>query len=81
MIEDTSAWRTALDRTSGIKVKDDATLLKKSIKRQDRKKKLSKKNWEQRTEKEENRKNVSILGINLNSINTKSGSINLQWIG
>lgn len=57
-IEDNSAWRTALDRSSGVTVKDDVTLLKKSIKKQERRKKISKKNWEQRTEKEENRKTV-----------------------
>ena len=55
-IEESTAWKTALDRASGVKVKDNATLLKKSIKKLERKKKVSKKNWEQRQEQEENRK-------------------------
>ena len=52
-IEESTAWKTALDRSSGVKVKDDASLLKKSIKKIERKKKVSKKKWEQRLEHEE----------------------------
>jgi hypothetical protein len=55
-IEESTAWKTALDRSSGVKVKDDASLLKKSIKKIERKKKVSKKKWEQRLEHEEKRK-------------------------
>ena len=47
-IEEGTAWKTALDRSSGVKVKDDPTLLKRSIKKQERKKKLTKQKWESR---------------------------------
>jgi len=47
-IEESTAWKTALDRSTGVKVKDDPSLLKRSIKKMERKKKLSKKKWEDR---------------------------------
>ena len=57
-IEESTAWKTALDRSSGVKVKDDAGLLKKSIKKLDRKKMVSKKRWEDRVEHEDKRKEM-----------------------
>ena len=47
-IEESTAWKTALDRSTGVKVKDDPSLLKRSIKKMEQKKKLSKKKWEDR---------------------------------
>ncbi|XP_038208889.1 surfeit locus protein 6 homolog [Zerene cesonia] len=42
------AWKNILQKAEGQKVKDDPILLKKSIKRQEQKKKASKKQWENR---------------------------------
>ena len=47
-----------MERTEGVKVKDDEGLLKKSIKRLDQKKKSSKRKWDARVEGEENRKKM-----------------------
>ena len=47
-----------MERTEGIKVKDDEGLLKKTIKRIDQKKKSSKKKWEARVDAEDNRKKM-----------------------
>ena len=55
-LEENAAWKSVMERTEGVKVKDDETLLKKTIKRIDKKKKGSKKKWEARVEGEENRK-------------------------
>ena len=55
-IEEKSAWKSAMDKAEGVKVKDDESLLKKTIKRMDQKKKSSKKKWESRVEGEEKRK-------------------------
>merc|ERR1712150_143922 len=43
-LEETSAWTKALDKAEGVKVKDDESLLKKSIKKQEQRKKSSAKN-------------------------------------
>lgn len=55
-IEDKSAWKSALDKAEGVKVKDDEGLLKKSIKKMEQKKNRSKKKWEARVEAEDSRK-------------------------
>ncbi len=55
-IEETTAWKNALDKTEGVKVKDDVTLLKKSIKKQEQRKKSSKKKWDERVSGVEKRK-------------------------
>lgn len=47
-IETSNKWKTVLDKASGIKVKDDVELIKKSIKRIDKKKQKSKKEWADR---------------------------------
>lgn len=47
-ITDNTAWKSALDKAEGVKVKDDETLLKKSIKKHEQKKKSSKKKWDER---------------------------------
>lgn len=47
-IKEKSAWKNALAKASGEKVKDDPVLLKKSLKKQEQKQKSSKKKWEQR---------------------------------
>lgn len=57
-LEKESTWSKALDKTEGVKVKDDVGLLKKSIKRKEQKKKSSVKKWDARKESEESRKNA-----------------------
>ncbi|XP_059093526.1 surfeit locus protein 6 homolog [Tigriopus californicus] len=47
-ITDHTAWKSALDKAEGVKVKDDETLLKKTIKKHEQKKKSSKKKWDDR---------------------------------
>ena len=44
-MQETSTWSKALDKTEGAKVKDDVELLKKSIKKQEQRKKSSAKKW------------------------------------
>ena len=51
-MEESSAWTKALDKTEGVKVKDDVGLLKKSIKKMEQKKKSSSKKWVERKEGE-----------------------------
>jgi len=51
-----TAWKAALDKAEGVKVKDDAGLLKKSIKRLDQRKKSTKKKWAAREESVDKRK-------------------------
>ncbi|KFM73655.1 Surfeit locus protein 6-like protein, partial [Stegodyphus mimosarum] len=46
-------WKKAIQRTEGMKVKDDPSLLKKSIKKEMKKKKKSSKAWKERTEQVE----------------------------
>ena len=48
---DKYAWEAALSRASGEKVLDDPKLLNKSIKREERAKKKSRAQWEERTQK------------------------------
>ncbi|XP_022900528.1 surfeit locus protein 6 homolog [Onthophagus taurus] len=47
-IREKTAWKNALAKAEGIKVKDDPVLLKKSIKKNEQKKKSSQKKWEAR---------------------------------
>jgi len=47
------AWNNALQKAEGVKVKDDPELLKKTIKKQEKLKKKSSKEWADRTEKNE----------------------------
>ena len=46
-------WQSALQKAEGVKVKDDADLLKKSLKRQEKLKQRSSKKWEERQERTE----------------------------
>ncbi|KAM3966817.1 uncharacterized protein ACR2FA_012355 [Aphomia sociella] len=50
------AWKNVLEKAEGQKVKDDPTLLKKSIKRMEQKKKHSKKQWDNRIKNVEQKK-------------------------
>ena len=50
-VADKYAWEAALSRASGEKVLDDPKLLNKSIKREERAKKKSRAQWEERTQK------------------------------
>ena len=52
-METNDKWRTALDKASGIKVKDDIDLLKRSIKRVEKKKDKTRKEWSERVQKVE----------------------------
>ncbi|KAJ8967997.1 hypothetical protein NQ314_002531 [Rhamnusium bicolor] len=47
-IKEKAAWRNALAKVKGQKVKDDPTLLKKSMRKQEQKQRSSKKKWENR---------------------------------
>lgn len=55
-LETASKWKTAIEKASGIKVKDDISTLKKSVKRMEKKKEKSKKNWEERSKIVEEKK-------------------------
>ena len=55
-METNEKWRTALDKASGIKVKDDIDLLKRSIKRVEKKKEKTRKEWSERVQKVEHSK-------------------------
>lgn len=49
-IKEKSAWKNALAKAEGCKIKDDPDLLKKSIRKQNQKRNVSKKKWEARKE-------------------------------
>ncbi|XP_029037192.1 surfeit locus protein 6 homolog [Osmia bicornis bicornis] len=49
-LKEKDAWKSALAKASGEKVKDDSDLLKRTIKRKDQQKKQSTKKWESRLE-------------------------------
>jgi hypothetical protein len=55
-METNEKWRTALDKASGVKVKDDIDLLKRSIKRVEKKKEKTRKEWSERVQKVEHSK-------------------------
>lgn len=55
-LEMKNKWKAAFNKAAGVKVKDDVTLLSKSIKRMDKKKQKAKKSWDQRTKAVEERK-------------------------
>ena len=57
-IEEKVAWKSAMEKAEGVKLKDDETLLKKTIKRMDQKKKSSKRKWDARVESEDKRKST-----------------------
>lgn len=56
IIKEKIAWQNVLHKAEGQKVKDDPTLLKKSIKKMEQKKKHSKKQWEARVTNVEQKK-------------------------
>ncbi|KAJ1562538.1 hypothetical protein HK096_008216 [Nowakowskiella sp. JEL0078] len=49
-VEEAEKWKSLLDRTSGITIKDDPKLLKKSIKREEKRKVRSTEKWKERRE-------------------------------
>ncbi|XP_049778241.1 surfeit locus protein 6 homolog [Schistocerca cancellata] len=51
VIKERTAWKTALQKAEGVKVKDDPNLLKKSVRKELEKKRKSKKKWDARNEK------------------------------
>jgi hypothetical protein len=55
-IKEKTAWKNALAKAQGEKVKDDPLLLKKSVQRQEQKKRASKKKWQKREENVEKAK-------------------------
>eukprot|EP00095_Tigriopus_kingsejongensis_P002035 maker-scaffold556_size137522-snap-gene-0.29 protein:Tk02035 transcript:maker-scaffold556_size137522-snap-gene-0.29-mRNA-1 annotation:"surfeit locus protein 6 homolog" len=57
-ITETTAWQTAQDKAEGAKIKDDETLLKKSIKKQEQRKKSSKKKWDDRVSQVDQKKST-----------------------
>lgn len=58
-VETEDKWRNVLDKASGVKVKDDISLLKKSIKRVEKKKEKSKKEWNDRVKSVEQRQKIA----------------------
>jgi len=56
LIEEQKAWHGALQRAEGVKVKDSAELLSKTIKRNEKKKQQSKKKWDERIATQEKSK-------------------------
>ncbi|XP_034840982.1 surfeit locus protein 6 homolog [Maniola hyperantus] len=55
-LKEKAAWKNILQKAEGEKVKDDTTLLKKSIKKMEQKKKVSQKKWEGRIQNVEKKK-------------------------
>ncbi|ODN01742.1 Surfeit locus protein 6 [Orchesella cincta] len=55
-LAESQKWETALKRADGQKVRDDAYLLKKTIKKQEKQKQLTKKKWKERVEHVEQQK-------------------------
>lgn len=53
-VETTDKWKTAIDKASGVKVKDDVSLLKKTLKKVEKKKEKTKKDWENRVKEVKN---------------------------
>lgn len=47
-IETTDKWKTAIDKAAGVKVRDDVGLLKKSLKKVEKKKEKTRKDWTER---------------------------------
>jgi len=47
-MEEKIAWQNMMEKAKGVKIKDDETLIKKSIKRKEKLKQHSKKKWEKR---------------------------------
>jgi len=47
-METNDKWKTALDKASGVKVKDDVNLLKKALKKVEKKKEKTKRDWADR---------------------------------
>lgn len=47
-LETTDKWKTAIDKAAGVKVKDDVGLLKKALKKVEKKKDKSRKDWSNR---------------------------------
>ena len=59
-IENNIAWDNALKKAQGEKVKDDVSLLKKSIKKQKQIKTSSKKKWEKRADEVKNKESAFV---------------------
>ena len=59
-IENNIAWDNAINKAQGEKVKDDVTLLKKSIKKQKQIKSSSKKKWDKRADEVKNKESAFV---------------------
>ena len=74
-MENDLSWKNAFDRTSGEKVKDDLTKLKKSLKAKEKKKQKSKEAWENREkqleEKQKERQEKRKMNIREHSMKKK----------
>jgi CRISPR/Cas system CSM-associated protein Csm4 (group 5 of RAMP superfamily) len=49
-------WRSAMDKAAGVKTKDDAGILKKAVKRIEKKREKSSKSWKDRIQATEMKK-------------------------
>lgn len=70
-LNEKSEWDKAIKRSQGIKIKDDVSLLSRSIQRQEGKKKASKKSWNERIEKEKEEQKQKQKQRHENIINSK----------
>ena len=59
-IENNIAWENAINKAQGEKVKDDVSLLKKSIKKNKQIKNSSKKKWDTRSEEVKSKENAFV---------------------
>merc|ERR1739838_144944 len=56
VVEETDAWKKAIAKSEGVKIKDNVVLIKKTLKRREQQKKKSTKEWAEREEKLEEKK-------------------------
>lgn len=70
-IKEKVAWKNALAKAGGEKIKDDPILLKKSVKKKEQKQRSSKKKWEQRNKNVETAKNEKQAKRNENLMKRK----------
>lgn len=70
-LNEKNEWNKAIKRSQGIKIKDDISLLSKSIQRQEGKKKASKRSWSERIEKEKEEQKQKQKQRHENIVNSK----------
>lgn len=74
-LEEKEKWKKVIDKAKGVKVKDDEKLLKKSLKRKEKKKEKSSKEWGKRKDMEKQKLNQKIKKRNDNLKKRKDARI------